>query len=572
MLNNHLMTTSTQWFEADVDWQHRPSVNALIGNLGIEERLQALQHALTIFPDDCFLIGHYGKACQQNGKFDTAIECLTRAIQSESSNTSLIFTLGLAYRQCGDNTRALPWFQRAVDLGCNVDHIMVLIRTACELNQYGVALEACKTGLENHSTEERLQCAYPQTLVASGNSDAALTWIEANDSGASKTLAQLKYNIYRDLNRAENAKLAQQEYQRRLIRSQVNYRDRAIEVLDSLPNNSAKTALVKQWQNSINELLESEQPDTPISLAMSILVRDEVDIIEHNIRYHANMGVGHFVVTDNGSKDGTREVLEELSHEFSLTIIDEPSHTIDQDLWVTRMAQTIKDQGGYDWIIHNDADEFWCPDNGRSLPLAIGDTLRLSGKLKNQVGVLSCPRFNMIGSIEDTQSTDFRFYNNTYLVKRDVPIEDGEDQWNESGTNTVARLILDKVMTRTQGLSAIEYGNHGAEHELLTEESSSVTIYHFPVRTYHQFEKKVKNYGESLAENTRFNTSSSAHLRHWYKRYQEGKLKQDYESIFFSKNRLLELEKQGYIEKNETIKSFFVEGVGPLQVIDIEAA
>jgi len=45
-------------------------------------------------------------------------------------------------------------------------------------------------------------------------------------------------------------------------------------------------------------------------LAMSILVRDEANIIEANIRHHAASGVSSFIVTDNGSVDGTRELLE----------------------------------------------------------------------------------------------------------------------------------------------------------------------------------------------------------------------------------------------------------------------
>ena len=221
------------------------------------------------------------------------------------------------------------------------------------------------------------------------------------------------------------------------------------------------------------------------------------------------------------------------------------------------MAETIKTNGGYDWIIHNDADEFWCPDNGHSLPLAISDALSMAGELKNQVGVLSCPRVNMVGSIKDSQSPDYRFYHNKHVVKKDVPIADDEQQWNDSGTNTVARLILDKVITRTEGLGVVEYGNHGATHELHTDQCNSITIYHFPVRTFHQFEKKVKNYGESLEQNTRFEENSSIHLRHWYQRYLEGKLIHDYEAIAFTDARLAELTQQRYLEPSTAIESFF---------------
>ena len=47
-------------------------------------------------------------------------------------------------------------------------------------------------------------------------------------------------------------------------------------------------------------------------LVMTILVKDEADIIEANIRTHAKLGVDAFAVMDNNSSDGTREILEKL--------------------------------------------------------------------------------------------------------------------------------------------------------------------------------------------------------------------------------------------------------------------
>ena len=78
-----------------------------------------------------------------------------------------------------------------------------------------------------------------------------------------------------------------------------------------------------------------------MKVVMAIKVRNEADIIETNLRYHLALGVDHFIVTDNGSDDGTTEILQGFADEGVLDLISEPG----QDFWsaahewVTRMAR-----------------------------------------------------------------------------------------------------------------------------------------------------------------------------------------------------------------------------------------
>ncbi|MBP7901075.1 MAG: glycosyltransferase family 2 protein, partial [Gammaproteobacteria bacterium] len=110
--------------------------------------------------------------------------------------------------------------------------------------------------------------------------------------------------------------------------------------------------------HSLGWLTRLTQPKDSARLVMSILCRNEVDIIEANIRTHAKLGVDAFVVMDNGSTDGTRELLESLSREFNLTIIDQPEQTYQQAKWMLQLAHYARDKLGAQWVISNDADEF----------------------------------------------------------------------------------------------------------------------------------------------------------------------------------------------------------------------
>ena len=277
-----------------------------------------------------------------------------------------------------------------------------------------------------------------------------------------------------------------------------------------------------------HKMIESKLP----RLAMSLLVRDEADIVIENILYHVDQGVSYFVVTDNGSVDGTREALEKLKTDINLHIIDEPSQTIDQDIWVTRMALWLYENTDAEWVINNDADEFWITEE-ESLPDALfGD---LDETDKSDIGVLYCSRFNYLPSDKDLSNPDYRFYNNTIKVIGDLDPPNGSPS-----DNVLITLQGEKVISRLDGLKRIGMGNHNAVHDACSSRSKHITIAHYPLRSYQQFKSKVVNHGSSICSNSRFGPGINWHLRGWYDCYKRGVLRAEYDKYVVN-TRLQEL-------------------------------
>ena len=98
---------------------------------------------------------------------------------------------------------------------------------------------------------------------------------------------------------------------------------------------------------------------------MTLLVRDEADIVDEQIAFHLNAGVDFVVATDNRSQDGTTEILERYERDGTLRLIREPGEDLRQTEWVTRMARLAATEHGADWVLNADADEFWWPLGGR---------------------------------------------------------------------------------------------------------------------------------------------------------------------------------------------------------------
>lgn len=252
-----------------------------------------------------------------------------------------------------------------------------------------------------------------------------------------------------------------------------------------------------------------------MKLVLTLLVRNEEDIIRENILYHLNMGVDEIIVTDNNSEDQTLEMLREFEKSGNLKIIIEKDDDYSQWKWVTRMARMAVDEMKADWVIHSDADEFWWPKEGK-----------LDHVLNNiplEYPVVSVPRFDFIPRPES-----------------DGPLFERMVYMDPNPLNHIGKPLPPKVCHR--GLPGIVVGQ--GNHKLLEPEnlpvfrSPSLEILHFPMRSYEQFSKKIAMGGAAYDRNTTLSKNVAQGWRILYEEYKKGLLPDYYYSKVLSSEEL----------------------------------
>jgi len=210
-----------------------------------------------------------------------------------------------------------------------------------------------------------------------------------------------------------------------------------------------------------------------MKLVMTLLARDEVDVVDAQIAFHLHAGVDLVIAMDNGSRDGTTEILERWEQAGRLRLIREPAGDMRQDEWVTRMARLAASEHEADWVINSDADEFWWPRGG-----SLKDVL---ATVPERFGILrGCWRHFL------PRPDDGSFFAERMTVRLAAPAHPGDKQ-------TIFHAHQ-KVAHRAHAEIEIERGNHNAEAPGLQVLRAwhPLEVLHFSFRSVAQLERKAR--------------------------------------------------------------------------------
>jgi hypothetical protein len=207
-----------------------------------------------------------------------------------------------------------------------------------------------------------------------------------------------------------------------------------------------------------------------VRLVLTLLVRDEADVVGTQLEYHLNAGVDFVVATDHESRDGTAEILESYSREGHLRLIHERG-PLTESVWRTRMARLAATEHGADWVINTDADEFWLPRRG-----TLKDTFAAIPERYGIVWALTRP---FVPRPDDDRSFAERM---TVRLSALAPINDPASPYRPHA----------KAAHRGDPAIVVRFGSHLADSPTLVplRDWYPADVLHFPYRTQAQYERK----------------------------------------------------------------------------------
>lgn len=224
-------------------------------------------------------------------------------------------------------------------------------------------------------------------------------------------------------------------------------------------------------------------------IAAIAVVRDEADIIEQTVRQLLD-NVDRVIVADNGSTDGTRQILDRLG----CYVVNDDCRGFYQAEKVTRLAHMAREMGAR-WVVPFDADEMWYAPPGR----AIRDVLDAQ---PDQVRAVGAVFWNHVPTdLDDPAEPD--------PIKR--------MRWREMRNGDLLR-----VACRTHPDLVIEDGNHfvsygppaNAQWPAIEFPWPQLAVRHYSLRSHTQFAGKVRKVTEGLAA-ADLHPAIAGHWREW---------------------------------------------------------
>jgi hypothetical protein len=209
------------------------------------------------------------------------------------------------------------------------------------------------------------------------------------------------------------------------------------------------------------------------------LVRDEDDIVETVVLNLLAQGIERVVIADNGSVDGTADILERLSRAHPVTVIGDRLGAHYQAEKITLLARAAC-RAGAGWIVPFDADELWVAPTG-----TVASWLSAC-----EAEVVQVPVFNHVPTEQDDAGD---------------PDPVRRLRWRKAEPNQ-----LHKVAFRAHRRARLHQGNHGVSRR--GRRQRGLEIRHFPYRSEAQFLRKIRQGNAALAA-TDLDTEVGKHWR-----------------------------------------------------------
>ena len=295
-------------------------------------------------------------------------------------------------------------------------------------------------------------------------------------------------------------------------------------------------------------------------LAMTLLTRDAADIIEANLKYHRAQGVDLFVVGDDGSVDGTGEVLERFERE-GLVKLEPISGSLHQ-VWSkgrTKLARLAHELGA-DWVIHNDQDEFWWS--------LTGDLKETLAAVPDRFGLVVAPRTEFVarpgeGSFAERLTVrEARFLRPPKAAHRTDPrIVLDHPHPTRIGVEKPKseRKSKNDVFEGRPGLRASS-ADHSAklDDELVFAPSFPIRVLHFPIRDFAQYRHSIK-----LADNG--GLLESKHREKLRAAYDAGTLDEVYADLILDDDAVARGIEEGSLVEDTDFRDYLAACPDPLE-------
>ena len=277
----------------------------------------------------------------------------------------------------------------------------------------------------------------------------------------------------------------------------------------------------------------NKRKSTP-RLIMTLLVKNEEDMLEENLIFHKAMGVDGFIITDNNSSDRTPEIIRKYKEKgWIVEAIEEKATDYQQKKWVDRMIWKAKSVHKADWVINADADEIWYAPSG-DLKTEL---------VSSRANVLTCE----MKCVYPEEGKPFWQWGQTVEVVNDL------ERYNLSRYSLFARQNK-KVIHRTAGYIQISMGNHKVTMFPKKVAKSNIRIYHYNIRGKKPFLEKMINGGKQLEQNPK--KHGGRHWRYFYQLYKEGLLEAEYDKVIGTAS-FDQLKQDGFIRTDTTIPEWF---------------